>query len=135
MNALLPLLHPLLGAVAVFSVFLLGLRGLHARRKRPDAARSRAIHRRWTPLALALVAASFVGGIGSVVLLRPDLDPAGSVHFVLACGLLVLMAALWARSPARTAHEPRAVRWHVGLGAAAMAASLFVLALGLGLLP
>lgn len=135
MTALLPLLHPLLGAIAVCSLFLLGLRGLHSRRKRPDAARARVTHRRFTPLALLLVAASYLGGIGSVVLLRPELDLAGSVHFLLASGLLATMAFLWLRSPARTGHEPGAARVHVGLGAVAMGTALMVAALGLGLLP
>ncbi len=135
MNPLLPLLHPLLGALAVFVLFLLGLRGLRARRKGADAVRSRQVHRRFTPLALGLVVASWAGGLGSVLLLRSDLSPADSVHFALATGLVALMGFLWWRSPGRTRHEPGAARIHAGVGSAAMGLGLLVAALGLGLLP
>ncbi len=134
-GTLLPLLHPLLGALAVCAVFFVGLRGLRSRRPRPDAAASRAFHRRYAPAALGLVGLSWLGGISSVALLREDLDPAGSWHFVVASTVLTVMVGLWLRSPERTGHAPRAVAQHVAAGFFTMLAAILTATLGLGLLP
>jgi hypothetical protein len=135
MTTVLPLLHPILGATAVAALFFVGLRGLRSRRKQPDAAASRAFHRRWTPLALGLVVASFLGGVGSVYFLRDDLDSWASWHARFAAGLVGMLTALWYSSPLRTNRAPPWTRAHVTIGFFAMLAAILTAALGLGLLP
>jgi uncharacterized membrane protein YfcA len=132
-DAILPLLHPALGSLAVAAVLYAGLHGLRSRRREPAAARRREAHRRVAPLALLLVAASLVGGLASVRLLRDDLTAAASAHFYVASAVLFVMVLLRATSPTGPRALPRPK--HAALGFATMLAAALTAVLGLGLLP
>ena len=115
---MLAYLHPI---AAAFTVALLGYVGSLGLRARTDRRRRRDLlerHARLAPYAYGFAAVSWVGGVLSVWLLRPDLELATSAHFRIGIALLLALSggALTSRWMDRGA--VRAL--HPWLGAAAM---------------
>lgn len=134
MTELLFWLHPVGGLIAVLLVLWIGLQGIRSRHARAYAAAARVRHGRLARFVYAWVVAVWTAGIGTVTLLRSDLEPAGSVHFWLMGGVVVLMTAGAVSSrffPSTAAARP----WHRRFGVASMVVILVGAALGLGLLP
>jgi len=118
-RSVVPWLHPALGlATVVLAVRVAGL-GLGARRHGARGARSRARHRAVTPWLYALVLANWVLGLATVVLVRSDLEPARSGHFLVGSVLVALftLAALLSR---RIPFDERARRAHPWVGGLAL---------------
>lgn len=125
-------LHPLLGVLAALFFTWIGFRGLGARRRGNDAPVARATHRRLAPWAFALIATAAVGGTGSVLLLRDDLEPADSTHFWTGWSATVLGAGLWLSSRRL---QGAAKTLHPLLGLLGMAVALLTALLGIRMLP
>ncbi|MCK6505387.1 DUF4079 family protein [Myxococcota bacterium] len=127
-------LHPVLGITAVLLILWLGMAGLRARQRDPQAPAARRSHRRFTPLAVVLVLLALAGGMGSVALLREDLSLGQSWHFRVALLCAGLAVASWLSSR-RLHQDPRLRRLHPWIGLALMASAAAMAALGVGMLP
>jgi hypothetical protein len=126
--------HPVIGAVTiVFSIWVMS-RGLVARQGRKQSTAARRFHKRWAPWALGGMVASGVTGLGSTVLLRPDLTVGETLHLevgLLGIGLMGV-AGLLTRSFSR---DPRVRTVHPWIGVASVIAAVVQGLLGIELLP
>jgi hypothetical protein len=86
----LPYVHPLAAGVAVVLLGYVGSLGLRARSDRRHAGEHLARHARLAPVMYALLLVTWLGGVLSTWLLRPDLELAASVHF--RCGVTIVLA-------------------------------------------
>ena len=127
-------LHPIGGAFAASMLIWIGLQGLRARHRARYAAGARVLHAKYAPWAYGLVATVAVVGTTAVILLRPDLSPAGSWHFWVLWTVVGLLTAS-TLSSRRFAGHPDARRLHAWIGIGAMVVIAVGAALGLGMLP
>lgn len=127
-------LHPVLGITAVLMIFWLGMAGLRSRQRDPHAPAARRLHRRFTPVAAALVLLALVFGMGSVWMLREDMQVGQSWHFRAGWVCAALALAAWASSR-RLHQDPRLKSLHPWIGLALMASAATMAALGVGMLP
>ncbi len=126
-------LHPIGGAVAAGLVVWVGLQGLRSRHRASYAVEARTRHRRFAQYIYVYVIAVALFGSTSVLVLRPDLSVAHSVHFYLMTSVVVLMSASAWTSRGAPAVRPHAN--HAAIGIATLVLVLIGAALGLGLLP
>ena len=127
-------LHPVLGGLAVLALLGVGMMGLRARHRMPYAPGARRSHRRFaTPVFVAVLAAGLTG-LGSVLFVRDDLDPAASWHFRVCVPVVLLMTVGWWTSR-RLPQDAGARRLHPVIGLVAMLGGLVGGFLGLGMLP
>jgi len=112
-------LHPILGGVVLTLLLYTASLGIRSRGRTRHRARLLASHARIAPVVFALVAATWVAGVVSTVLLRDDMSLAESTHFQLGSSLVVVLAAgLWtSRAALRGSENAREI--HVWLGVAA----------------
>ena len=127
-------IHPVFGALAAAALLWVGSQGFRARHRARYASAARALHRRYAPWMYGSVAAVAVVGTASVLLLREDLEVAGSRHFWLLWGVVALLSA-GAWTSRSLPGDAMARRVHPWLGLGAMLGALVGVALGLGLLP
>ncbi len=127
-------LHPILGAITVALAVFLGMQGLRSTHRAPYARGARRLHGRlaWGVYAVCVLALAL--GIGSTAWLRDDLDPATTLHFPAAVGLVGLMtvSAVTAKRLRAWSAAPRVHKW---IGVALMAVAAAVAVLGMRLLP
>jgi hypothetical protein len=126
--------HPLLGVLAVLAAARGAALGVGGRRSGPVASRDRARHAALMPWIYVLVVVSWAGGLASALWLRTDLPAAGSTHFTVGTGILLLftLAAVISR---RIGDDPRARRIHPWIGAAALLLCGWQIFLGLQIMP
>lgn len=127
-------LHPIGGALGASLVLWIGMQGLRARHRAAYAARARATHGRFAPYIYGLVVAVACAGTASVVLLRPDLEPASSIHFWTLWSVVVVLTGSFLTARAFGV-RPDARQVHAWLGVVAMIAIAIGAVLGLGMLP
>ena len=127
-------LHPVAGALGASMLIWIGLQGLRARHQARYAPGARAVHRRYAPWVFGFVVGVAVVGSGSVVLLRPDLQLAGSWHFWVLWTVVILLTGS-AFTSRRLAGSSNARKAHAWIGVAAMVGVAVGAALGLGMLP
>lgn len=127
-------LHPIGGAFGAALVLWIGTQGLRARHRAGYAPGARATHSRFAPYVYGLVVAVACVGTASVVLLRPDLEPASSVHFWTLWSVVVVLTGSLLTTRAFGV-RPDARRVHAWLGVVAMIAIAIGAVLGLGMLP
>lgn len=127
-------LHPVLGGLAVLALLWVGMMGLRARHRMPYARDARRVHRRFATGVFVAVAAAGLTGLGSVLFVRDDLDPAASWHFRICVPVVLLMAAGWWSSRSLP-QGATARKVHPVIGLVAMLGGLVGGFLGLGMLP
>lgn len=125
-------LHPALGLVAVGAAARAASLALTARRGGRAALAARTSHRLVAPTTLGLMIASWLLGVGTVWLVRQDLEPFASRHAGVGCLIVLLLVGSAVTSRFR-ATVPRARAVHPWLGAAALVASAVQVFLGLQL--
>jgi hypothetical protein len=135
MNELLPFVHPALGGVAVAAMAWVGSRGLLARQGAPGAHAKRRAHARWGPWALAAVVTAALTGSATVAWVRDDLDLAASWHFWAGWAAAAGMSALAWATPRRMRGSTAVRTGHPWVGAAVLGLGVFVLIVGIELLP
>ena len=111
--------HPAAGVLVLGLLLYVASLGIRSRGRARNRGRLLATHARVAPLALALVALSWVGGIASTVALRDDLALADSSHFKTGTALLAVMLANYWTSRRALAGSDDARELHVWLGVAA----------------
>jgi hypothetical protein len=118
-RSVVPWLHPALGLVTVaLAVRVAGL-GLGARTPGRRGVQSRARHRALTPWLYGLVLLNWVLGLLTVLLVRSDLEPTRSTHF-LAGSVVVVLFTLAGLLSRRIATDRRARAVHPWVGVAAL---------------
>ena len=135
MDAVLPFVHPALGAAALLTMLWVGSRGLVARQGGPKAHALRRFHARWGNLAFAAMLVAAVSGAATVVWVREDLDLAASWHFWWGCAATASMALLAWLTPRRYRKVGAVRDGHPVLGALTLLLGVVVLVVGIGLLP
>jgi hypothetical protein len=131
-TAVVAWLHPALGLVAVAAAARAAGLGLAARRGGPSADRARARHRTLGPVTLGLMTVNWMLGLGTVWLVRHDLEPFASRHALVGAAIVALLAGS-AVTSRRIGIDPRARRIHPWLGAAALVVAAVQVFLGLQL--
>jgi len=129
-RSVVPWLHPALGLVTVALALRAAGLGLGARAPGRRGVRSRARHRAVTPWLYGLVLLNWVFGLLTVALVRSDLEPTRSTHFLVGSVVVALftLAGLLSR---RIAVDPRARAVHPWVGVAALLLSGVQVFLGL----
>jgi hypothetical protein len=125
-------LHPALGLVAVATAARAASVGRAARRGGPSAAAARAQHRWLGPATLGLMAFNWALGLGTVWLVRDDLEPLASRHAAVGAAIVALLVGS-AITSRRIPTDPRARRVHPWLGATALVVAGVQVFLGLQL--
>jgi hypothetical protein len=126
-------LHPIAGAVLIALLLYTGSLGLRAR---SDRRRARALLTQHVALArilYPLMLVSWVFGLASTWLLRPDLQLWGTVHLRVGVGLVIALSGGWLT--ARWMHLPQVRLIHPWLGAAAMLLAAAQVFFGLQITP
>jgi uncharacterized membrane protein len=126
-------LHPIFGALVVALLFYAGSLGLRARTDRRRAPELLARHVRLTRIMYPLMLASWVSGLASTWLLRPDLQLWPTNHFHVGVALVVVLTAAWITSRWMHRDEIRSV--HPWFGAAAMLLAAAQVFFGLQITP
>jgi hypothetical protein len=128
-------LHPLFGALVLALLVYVGRLGLQLRTARHDRDRRAARHQRMGTITCAAVLLSWLGGLASTALDRPDLSVATSLHFRSGTALALLLTGSWLTARAMRAGGAEARDWHPWLGAAAVLLAAAHVAAGLRLTP
>jgi uncharacterized membrane protein len=111
-------LHPIVGAVLVVLLLYVGALGLRARTDHRRARTLLARHARLAWIMYPLMLASWVAGVLSTWLLRPDLELWHTTH--LRFGVLLVLALSGAALTSRWMRHPQVRAIHPWFGAAAM---------------
>jgi hypothetical protein len=119
--------------LAVALLGYVGSLGLRARGNRRHAVAYLARHARLAPFMYALLLATWVGGVLSTWLVRPDLELAASVHF--RCGLAIVLALSAGALTARGMHHAELRAAHPWFGAAAILLAAAQVFFGLQITP
>ena len=130
---MLPYIHPVTSALIVALLAYVGSLGLRARSDPRHARRYLAPHARLGPIMYALVLVSWVGGILSTWLLRPDLDLAASPHFRIGAAIALALSGGFLSS--RRMHRAAVRRLHPWFGVAAMLLAAAQVFFGLQITP
>ena len=125
-------LHPALGLVAVAIAARTASLGLALRRGGVSGEAARRWHRTLGPVTLGLVVLNWVLGLGTVWLVRHDLEPLASRHALVGGAIVVLLlgSAITSR---RVPVDARARRIHPWFGATALVTAAVQVFLGLQL--
>jgi hypothetical protein len=118
--------HPCVGGAVVLLLVYTASLGLRARNERRLRTRLLAQHARLGPLVLALVLATWLSGLLSTWLARPDLELGASTHT--RTGVALLAALCGSAVTARWLHRPlvRSVHpWWGGVAVLLAAAQVF----------
>jgi len=126
-------LHPVVGAAVVVLLFYAGGIGLRSRTDRRQRAALLATHARLGPFLYGLMLLSWLGGLLSTWLLRPDLRLFGTTHLRIGTVLVVAMTGAWLTS--RRMHVPAVRAAHPWFGAAAMLLAAAQVFFGLQITP
>ena len=127
-------LHPIGGTLAAALLVWVGLQGIRARHKARYAPEARKRHSRFALWVYGYVLIVAAAGMTSVVLLRPDLQLASSLHFWTMWAMITAMTSGFVTSRL-FAEEPTLRSTHRWLGIGSMVLVLVGAALGFGLLP
>lgn len=111
--------HPVAAGVAIALAAYAASLGVRSRRAIPSATHARRRHRALGPWVYALVLVAWAGGLASVVLLRPDVEPAASGHFTVGTAVVALFSAAAGLSRYVPTHDT-ARRLHPLVAAAAL---------------
>lgn len=123
---MLTYLHPLTAAlILLFTAYVASL-GIRARNDRRHAGELLRRHAQLAPWAYGLILASWVGGVVTTWLLRPELELADSQHFRVGLALVAAFSASalssrWIRIPAVRSLHP----WFGVAGMLLAAAQIF----------
>ncbi len=123
---MLTYLHPLTAAlVLAFAAYVASL-GIRARNDRRRAGELLRRHAQLAPWVYALILASWLGGVATTWLLRPELELAASQHFRVGVALVAAFSASalssrWMRMPAVRSIHP----WFGVIGILLAAAQIF----------
>ncbi|MEO8604783.1 MAG: DUF4079 family protein [bacterium] len=128
-------LHPLVGALVLALLIYVGVLGLQVRTARRHRTMLAARHERLGTVVWVAVLVSWLGGVATTVLDRPDLSLAASLHFRSGTALALLLTGSWLTARAMRAGGNEARDWHPWLGAAALLLAAAHLAAGLRLTP
>ncbi len=106
---MIPFLHPLLAAATIAGAIWIATLGFRGRRRHDR--RDLAAHARFAPWVFAAMLVSWIGGIGTVVVARADMDAAASTHFLVGSAITALFGASalssrWIDAPAVRAIHP-----------------------------
>jgi len=129
----LPYIHPIASALIVTLLAYVGSLGLRARNDRRHARRYLAPHARLGPIMYALTVTTWVGGVLSTWLLRPDLELAASPHFRIGVAIFLTLSGGFLSS--RWMHRATMRGLHPWLGAAAMLLAAAQVFFGLQITP
>ena len=129
----LPYIHPIAGALIIALLAYVGSLGLRARSDRRHAHRHLALHAWFGPIMYALAVASWVGGVLSTWLLRPDLELAASPHFGIGVAIVLALSAGFFSS--RWMHRAAVRGLHPWFGVAAMLLAAAQVFFGLQITP
>ncbi len=135
MSDVLPFVHPLIGALAILAMLSLGTRGLQARQGVKNAHAKRRSHRQQGPYIAAAMAVAALTGTATVVLVRDDLDAAGSWHFWAGWVATTCMLVIAYATPRRFRGNGAVKTGHLVLGLTAMVVGVVALIIGIELLP
>jgi hypothetical protein len=126
--------HPILGALTLLLAAWLMSRGLLVRQGGKPATSARRTHKRWAWWILGLMWASLATGIGTTVLLRPDLRLGETWHLALGITVVALfsLGGLLTRAFTR---DPRLRAIHPWIGIAAVLIGAAHAIAGIELLP
>jgi uncharacterized protein DUF4079 len=126
-------IHPIIGALLVILLLYVGSLGLRARADRRHARVLLARHRRLAWTMYPLVLATWVAGLLSTWLLRPDLQLWSTMH--LRFGILLIVALSGGVLTSRWMHHPQIRVIHPWFGAAAMLLAVAQVFFGLQITP
>lgn len=125
--------HPIAGGITIALLLYSGGLGLRARNRRRGKAEILRRHSRIAPVAFVLNAVSWVGGILSMWLLRPEMELAASMHVRLGTALVVVLAAAFVCSRRMGSETIRNL--HAALGSVALLLAVAQIFYGLQITP
>jgi len=108
---MLTYVHPLTAAVVLLLTAYVAALGIRARNDRRRARELLRRHAALAPWAYGLIVASWIAGVGTTWLLRPELDLGESQHFRVGLALVAALTAStvssrWMRRPAVRSIHP-----------------------------
>lgn len=123
---MLTYVHPLTAALVLLMTAYVASLGIRARNDRRRARELLTRHARLAPWAYGLIVASWIVGVGTTWLLRPELELGESQHFRVGLALVAAFSASalssrWMRLPAARSIHP----WFGVAGVLLAAAQIF----------
>jgi hypothetical protein len=116
-------IHPVSGGLVLAALLYVGSLGLRARSDRRRAAFYLARHARLAPFVYVLTLATWLAGLTSTWLLRPDLELGASPHLRIGAALVAALTAGWLTSQQMERPAVRAVHPWCGVAALLLAAA------------
>ena len=130
-DRILAFAHPVVGILALVLLFRAASFGLRSRERGGATLRPR--HRTAAPLAYVATLVTFLMGLSSTWLWRPDLDIASSWHFRIGI-LIITLLSFGAMLSARIPKSPRAKALHPVIGMIALLLAALQVFFGMPLL-